>query len=260
MLCLGRPVDRHGNVIVRAEIPRMEQSLIEKIPLVVYIPPQEPEAKSQAELNGASEPRESGRNDSENAVGTEETSAAKKTHGASNATSSRPTRTRFAWLSRHGGKSKAPKATMWSDAQLISEGDPRFEKCEHPFVVLDSNRAMCYICLSEFVEPKRKEGVPPASPRPKTPQPATEEGQSSTPHIKTGDETEQDPSSSDVKQAKGKEPVQEDITEATPEATPETEEDLGTPGEPLRLLACGHVFHVCEIALSPFPIQMFLTP
>ncbi|KAG9043587.1 hypothetical protein FS837_009376 [Tulasnella sp. UAMH 9824] len=242
MLCLGRPVDRHGNVIVRAEIPRMEQSLIEKIPLVVYIPPQEPETKSQEKPDGASEPRESRRKDSENpadATGAE-TSAAKKTHGDSNATSSRPPRTRFAWLRKQGGKSKAPKATMWSDAQLIIEGDPRFEKCEHPFVVLDSNRAMCYICLSEFVEPKRKEGVPPASPRPKTPQPAkTEEGQSSTPQLDTGDETEQDPASSNVNQAKGKEPVQEDITEATPEA----EEDLGTPGEPLRLLACGHVFH-----------------
>ncbi|KAG8894562.1 hypothetical protein FRC00_008760, partial [Tulasnella sp. 408] len=82
MLCLGRPVDRHGNVIVRAEIPRMEQSLIEKIPLVVYIPPQEPETKSQEKPDGASEPREFGRKDSENppdATGTE-TSAAKKAH------------------------------------------------------------------------------------------------------------------------------------------------------------------------------------
>ncbi|KAG8945904.1 hypothetical protein FRC00_009877, partial [Tulasnella sp. 408] len=104
MLCLGRPVDRHGNVIVRAEIPRMEQSLIEKIPLVVYIPPQEPETKSQEKPDGASEPRESGRKDSENppdATATE-TSAAKKTHGASNATSPRHPRTPFAWLPRRG--------------------------------------------------------------------------------------------------------------------------------------------------------------
>ncbi|KAG9036307.1 hypothetical protein FS837_001705 [Tulasnella sp. UAMH 9824] len=244
MLCLGRPVDRHGNVIVRPEIPRMEQSLIEKIPLVVYIPPKEPETKPQEKSDGASEPRESSRKDSGNpadAAGLGEASVTSQTRGGSNATASRSARNRFAWLRRHGEKNKAPNLTLWSDAKLVEEGDQRFEKSEHPFVVLESNRAMCYICLGEFVEPKRKDGVATAPPRSETPEPVTAavEGPSATPHVEGSDEIEQAPASSDVTPSKGKGKIQETADEASPEA----DEESGTPGEPLRLLACGHVFH-----------------
>ncbi|KAG8921454.1 hypothetical protein FRC01_000246 [Tulasnella sp. 417] len=244
MLCLGRPVDRHGNVIVRPEIPSMDQNLIDKIPLVVFVPPPEPETKPEDKPGGASEPREPPRKEPEtlaDGAGSGEASAAKKTHGTSSTTASRPARSRFAWFRKGGGKSKPADLTMWSDATLISEGDSRFEKSEHPFVVLESNRALCSICLGEFVEPKRKEGVPPAPPRPKTPEPvaAPVEGQSSTPQVEDGDEIERGSTNDDVTQPKGKEPIRE----GPAEAAPEVEEDLGTPGEPLRLLACGHVFH-----------------
>ncbi|KAG8919974.1 hypothetical protein FRC01_001006 [Tulasnella sp. 417] len=244
MLCLGRPVDRHGNVIVRPEIPSMDQSLIDKIPLVVFVPPLEPEAKLEDKSAGASEPREPPRKEPGNpadGAGSGETSAAKKIHGTPSTAASRPARSRFAWSRKRGAKGKPADLTMWSDATLISEGDPRFEKSEHPFVQLESNRAQCYICLSEFVEPKRKEGVPPAPPRPKTPEPiaAPVEAQSSTPQVEDDDEAERGSASHDVPQPKGKEPIRE----GPAEVTPEPEEDLGTPGEPLRLLACGHVFH-----------------
>ncbi|KAG8963060.1 hypothetical protein FRC05_004942 [Tulasnella sp. 425] len=231
MLCLGRPVDRHGNVIVRAEIPKIEQSLIDKIPLVVFIPPIEAEIKGVEEQGTATEPRDP--SGSQAAAG----AAASKPMASQSSASRTP---RFAWFRRHPGKGKAPpQSTMWSDAKLVPDGDPRFEKADHPFVVLESNRASCPICLTEFVEPKRKEGVPPAPPRPKTPEPtaAAVEGPSSSP-VEEG--VEREAGDGDAPPSKEKKPIEEDAVQTAPEA----EEEAGTPGEALRLLACGHVFHI----------------
>ena len=56
MLCMGRPVDRHGNVQIRADIPKMDRKWVDQIPLVVYIPAkEEPDELDQVE-GGLPEP------------------------------------------------------------------------------------------------------------------------------------------------------------------------------------------------------------
>lgn len=123
--------------------------------------------------------------DSENParrVGLGEATATRKPRVTSS-TGPHPTRNRFGWLRRHGGgKGKARNRIMWSGA--VSDGDPRFEKTEHPFVVLKGNRATCFICLEGFAEPKRKKTAPAPSPRQKTLEPI--------PPSQDGDEIERD--------------------------------------------------------------------
>ncbi|KAG9018804.1 hypothetical protein FRB90_009455 [Tulasnella sp. 427] len=233
MLCLGRPVDRHGNVIVRAEIPKMEQSLIDKIPLVVFIPPTESLVGVSQSSMGPNTSFDEPTKKLDVGIPVAAAAATKPPATSSN-TASPPRRPRLAWLSKRKGKTVKP--TMWSDAKLVTEGDPRFENSEHPFVVLETNRAMCPICLVEFVEPKRREGVPPAPPRPKTPEPQS----SGAGEASSSSQAGEDAASGEPTASKGPDEIQQ----VTTEATPEVEEDAGIPGEPLRLLACGHVFHV----------------
>jgi hypothetical protein len=88
--------------------------------------------------------------------------------------------------------------------------EDNWEKGEYPFVRLEGNRAACAICLMDFDEPKRV---------------GTHPGED----VKVeGSETKN--SNGEVSQH--------------PEAL--RLEDAGEGPQPLRLLACGHVFHVSE--------------
>lgn len=97
--------------------------------------------------------------------------------------------------------------------------EDNWEQCEYPFVRLEGNRAACAICLMDFEEPKRlsaiaeqdpdKESAPVAPPSPRPEQVVI--------------------------------PV-ENITEEERDSLPRLE-DAGEGPQPLRLLACGHVFH-----------------
>ncbi|KAG8904876.1 hypothetical protein FRC01_008574, partial [Tulasnella sp. 417] len=209
----------------------MDQTLIDQIPLVVFIPPLEPEFKASEDPDWTEEPhRVNGKalGNSGGSASLEEEPAIGRPLVTSTTTTPRLPRNWFARIRRRGGKGAAPERTMWSNAQLVSEGDPRFEKSEHPFVVLDKNRAMCYICLGDFVEPKRKETGP-----------LVPAGSSTVSPVEEGDEIQRQPASRYAGLPKEGASTQNNTSQASLEDL----EDLGTPGEPLRLLACGHVFH-----------------
>lgn len=105
------------------------------------------------------------------------------------------------------GKSDSPDADSWAD---------RWEQGEFPFVTLEGNRATCPICLQDFEEPKRKVADNQVADE-KTSRPS-EEGSSQWP-TNVVVETKKD--DLNLKLA-----------------------DAGEGDQPLRLLGCGHVFHV----------------
>lgn len=116
-------------------------------------------------------------------------------------------------------------------------------KGEYPFVQLDSHRASCAICLLDFQEPRRVSSGPAGSDVPKSPvenqateAPETPEGEGE----REGDITEQ---------------ATTPTTPATP-ASPTGDlalrlQDAGQGAQPLRLLKCGHVFHVSSLSSLP---------
>ena len=116
-------------------------------------------------------------------------------------------------------------------------------KGEYPFVQLDSHRASCAICLLDFQEPRRVSSGPVGSDLPKTP--VENQGTEAS-------ETRQE--------GEGENEDEGDITEqTTTPATPTTPasptgdmalrlQDAGQGAQPLRLLKCGHVFHVSSLS------------
>lgn len=115
--------------------------------------------------------------------------------------------------------------------------EDNWERGEYPFVQLDSHRASCAICLLDFQEPKRvgvgarRMVVDKTKPKEqeRTPEQVAEN------HVTGGPEA----------------PEQEgDVTrQPTTPASPSGDislrlQDAGEGAQPLRLLNCGHVFHV----------------
>jgi len=99
----------------------------------------------------------------------------------------------------------------------FSSGDSwedNWERGEYPFVRLEGNRAACAICLMDFDEPKRVGGT-----------------------LGKGGRDE----GTDVKDAGDEVPQQHEELRL---------EDAGEGPQPLRLLACGHVFH--KTCLDPW--------
>lgn len=186
LLSLGRPLHRNENGRIRPEIPRLEPKWVDGIPLVVYDPPLDSEAEDDNDdKNGAQD--------------ASTTSAPESTFPTS---LSRRVRRFYFFAQKNKLKKVEPPPNTGTSTQVSNE-DPRFEPVEFPFVVLERNRATCPICLTDFIEPKRKGGANPAPPR-------------------------------DSISALGHDPrLAADSTDSN-----------GTPGVPLRMLACGHVFHV----------------
>ena len=105
-------------------------------------------------------------------------------------------------------------------------------KSEYPFVQLDSHRASCAICLLDFQEPKRV----------------------SLAHL--GLEITKETAENQVVDVPGtREEGEGDITEqVAPPTSPSSDialrlQDAGEGAQPLRLLKCGHVFHVSPPSL-----------
>lgn len=276
MLCLGRGGYDRGNPTIRAEIPKLDQKWVDLIPLVVYIPPKSegvdddedetetptptpthtypPKAPTEAPVPAVEQSQQP-------VASSSSTSSIAATHPDSGSRRSRR-RGRFLFLRRKAGPSSSSAAVDAASSTSTSAGpspatksssrkpppptspskkgsaaepereeDPweaRFERGEHPFVTLDGNRAACAICLCDFVEPKRRGAVRGegdleeggASPATQTPTPP--EGEDAG----LGGKTRRKKSTP--------KPVKDTIDE----------EQAGIPGEPLRLLTCGHVFHV----------------
>ena len=124
------------------------------------------------------------------------------------------------------GKGRSKRPLTWED---------NWERGEYPFVQLDAHRASCAICLLDFQEPKR-----------------VSEGALKTVEDKTGSDAQaqgQDDAAAAAAENEEEVGEVEEVTEQT--STPFSLngdnlrlQDAGQGAQPLRLLKCGHVFHV----------------
>lgn len=114
------------------------------------------------------------------------------------------------------------------DIQAASSWEDGWEQSEYPFVALEGNRAACAICLMDFEEPKRKNPVTDVN---GLAQSQKEEG-TTTPDAQIS-------SGSAAPLSQGSNIIEEHRQDQL------KLEDAGDGAQPLRLLECGHVFHVC---------------
>ncbi|TFK75437.1 hypothetical protein BDN72DRAFT_757762 [Pluteus cervinus] len=215
LICFGRHPLQNPTMI-KPEIGKLSKTIVDKIPLVMYIPPP---PESLATIKIASPP---------------------VAYSYPPKPTPSPPKRRFRFIrirrkspkngtgnsgdEKNAGQKDPPSPETWED---------HWEHAGYPFVILEGNRAACAICLMDFEEPKRII----SDPLPSTTTGATSDSVTSDPKSPT------DPSSSTPQTI----PV-EQITEEDREELKLT--DAGEGAQPLRLLACGHVFH--KTCLDPW--------
>ncbi|KAG0706104.1 hypothetical protein DFH29DRAFT_903607 [Suillus ampliporus] len=210
LLCLGRHPLQNPHYI-KPEIEKLPKAIVERIPLVIYIPP-------PPEDDGKAQP----------------ISLPKPVHSyPPKPPASRTPRRRFAFFRRRpanksgeGVQNHDGKQGTNSEVKDRETWEDNWEQCKYPFVRLEGNRAACAICLMDFEEPKRLTTVAETATIEKT-----EEGAVVMPEVNMSGQREEEVEI----------PV-EHITEEERGGLPRLE-DAGAGPQPLRLLACGHVFH-----------------
>lgn len=186
--------------MINPEIGKLPKTTVDRIPLVIYIPPPPEGVKS--------------------ALGGTPLSYPPKT------TNSQP---RFKLL-RNFRKKEASHAQDATDEKSNGTTDmdglweANWELGEYPFVALEGSRAACAICLMDFEEPKRKE--------------VTGEGSSNPRRMENTSGTIE-------------EVVNINISSGEQEQEKLKLVDAGD-SQPLRLLPCSHVFHVCLFYVISF--------
>ncbi|KAF9227241.1 hypothetical protein BS17DRAFT_747582 [Gyrodon lividus] len=203
LLCLGRHPLQNPHYI-KPEIGKLPKTLVDRIPLVVYIPPPPDDTSTPISLP-------------------------KPVHSYPPKPPTSLPRKRFAFFRTKSSKQDKAADADASNARITSPAtagkmepetwEDSWEQCEHPFVRLEGNRAACAICLMDFEEPRRLSAVPKQEP--------TNQGS---------------PIASPPNHAGEVEIPVERITEEERDALPRLK-DAGDGPQPLRLLACGHVFH-----------------
>jgi hypothetical protein len=234
LICIGRHPIQHPTMI-KPEIGKLPKSIVERIPLVIYIPPppdelvQTPITVPDAVFSYPPNPSRP--------------PAVKVRKG------------RFAFLRRLGAKdtSKGVKKD-----EIVEKGEPKtwedyWETGDYPFVRLEGNRAVCAICLMDFEEPKRVAGLTP---------PPSEKVQEDTPSNQSTAIQEEDGGGGG---GGGGARVREIPVERQSDRDIEVQLKLADAGEgpqPLRLLTCGHAFHVSALPRWFFLPSFFsyLTP
>lgn len=204
LLCLGRHPLQNPHYI-KPDIGKLPKSLVDRIPLVIYIPPPPDDTSAPISLP-------------------------KPIHTYPPKPPAPVLRKRFAFFRRKNlkkdnvtdsnAKDQSARVSMPDTTKEPEAWEDNWEECEYPFVRLEGNRAACAICLMDFEEPRRLSAAP-----------------------------QQDPDKDDASiapmptRAEGALIPVENITEEERDALPRLE-DAGEGPQPLRLLACGHVFHV----------------
>ena len=185
--------------MINPEIGKLPKTTVDRIPLVIYIPPP-PEGVKSA-LGG-------------------------RPHSYPPKTTNNSPQPRFKLLRNFRKKKAAPPldaidekndGTIDVDGSMLWEAN--WELGEYPFVALEGSRAACAICLMDFEEPKRKE--------------VTSEGSSNPRRMEHISRTTDDMVNSNISSGEDQEKLK--LVDAGD----------GDSGQPLRLLPCSHVFHVC---------------
>lgn len=196
LVCMGRPLLQAGGRIghINPDIPKMPRAMVDRIPLVIYIPvpvKQEPVQTEPMTTNDIQE---------EHIYPPTPPSPA-KLKPDSHPPPSNPTRARRRFFFF---RKKKPAVAKSTNDKAEGEGkdvdlEAGWEKNEYPFVKLEANRAACAICLTDFEPPRR-----------------------------VGDKGK-------AKESEGAGPSEGEHEKTTSGGSGQA--------EPLRLLACGHVFH-----------------
>lgn len=190
--------------MIRPEIGKLPKTIVDRIPLVIYIPPPDGLAKEMPSFPHIYPPK--------------------------------PTRRRlrfkllqsFAFFGSRSSKPETPhkpsedegenKADSWAD---------NWEQGQYPFVTLEGNRAACAICLSDFEAPPKRNASN-----------NNEEEETSK------DQDHEKVSVPEASTSDSAVVAQDSNTGNERQKTPLKLEDAGSGPQPLRLLGCAHAFHV----------------
>ncbi|KAF8210284.1 hypothetical protein K438DRAFT_1570472 [Mycena galopus ATCC 62051] len=217
LMCLGRhPMQNPG--MIRPDVGKLSPSIVDRIPLVMYIPPP-PDA-----LPGS--------------ISIPQAVYSNSAYPPKPAPSAAKPKRRFKFLHRRKGNKDGSFSSSAGDVPVKTSrpaGEPQtwqdhWEHTGYPFVVLEGNRAACAVCLMDFEEPKRIAGLEPVATAAPAPAPEEETQTPTTPAIQEVPVEANNPAVDTENQLKL--------------------EDAGEGAVPLRLLACGHVFH--KTCLDPW--------
>ncbi|KAF9471455.1 hypothetical protein BDN70DRAFT_938931 [Pholiota conissans] len=228
LVCLGRHPMQNPNMI-KPEIKGIPKSVVERIPLVIYIPP--PPHDEQEKVSDTSMPH---------------------IYPPKSLSLPKPQQKRFKLLRSFSSlkSTKADEAVDEKETRELSNDDDQgpiawednWEKTDYPFVALEGNRAACAICLLDFEEPKRKHINSDCEAL------VTQTAEPSTTNTNL-------PSSSNSPAGSPTATTTHGATIAEEQREPKLKlEDAGEGPQPLRLLACGHVFH--KTCLDPWLIDV----
>ncbi|KAH6913817.1 hypothetical protein BKA70DRAFT_1094838 [Coprinopsis sp. MPI-PUGE-AT-0042] len=201
LLCIGRRPAQNPHMI-KPDVGKLSKSNVDRLPLVMYIPPPPTSSSDTTPESAAAAPP----HQYPPAPQKEQTQASAVAEPAKRSR-------RFRFFKRkpksidEEGEGNAGAANV--DPEKGDSWEDQYEKGEHPFVVLEGNRAACAICLMDFEPPKRKDEAA--------------GGEASVPTSP--------PAAAPSRSTSGLDPEQLRL------------EDSGEGAQPLRLLACGHVFH-----------------
>lgn len=233
LLCMGRqPLFRPGGI--SHEIGKLPQQIIDRIPLVMYIPtppPKEGRDSTGKELGHTYPPPPA-----------EATTVAKEpTAVPASSVPEQKKRHRFFFFRRKNGKQPdleagdhSARGTEEAASKMKRKGtedewEANWERGDYPFVKLPDNRATCAICLLDFEEPPRR---------------GANSRQGATTAGSIASTSSRNPGTGDG-------PAQADGGGSTSvPVEPLALQDAGEGATPLRLLACGHAFH--QTCLDPW--------
>ncbi|KAF7792397.1 hypothetical protein EIP86_003434 [Pleurotus ostreatoroseus] len=225
LLCLGRhPLQNPHHI--RPDIGKLSKTVVDQIPLVLYIPPppEENDEKDNLDAKSPSSPI---------TLPSPTYSYPPKKEGQSAVR-----KRRFAFLrrfksSKKGDSEKQDASGKGESRNAALDEEPKtwedhWVPGDYPFVRLEDNRAACAICLMDFEEPEKKTAKTAIGATAATTGTGPEEGSSAPQEVQE---------------------VQ--VEEMTPEEAGRLNlQDAGEGAQPLRLLSCGHVFHVSILGLE----------
>ena len=257
---------------INPEVGKIPKKVVDKIPLVLYIP-SPPDEEEQDSTNAT------GLATSIPVVYPARAQVPKPEHSyPPKPTKATSRKRRFVFLRRKSAKSvpdaKPSPQPPTLQPQIVDEKPPEvwedlWDGGDLPFVRLPENRATCAICLLDFAEPKTRVAREVIESWKQGNREKSGQGSSSATLLRT----EEGPSTASVteveegtavpapsqtedegkSQVPSQSPAQQSEVREEPVSTNDVDalrlEDAGEEAQPLRLLACGHVFHVSILTL-----------